>query len=232
MDFTKKIFSSFINKKHRCMPAIFLLALILSGLSFSSCVVPAGDLDIQQGARYFQKKKFDEARHCFEMALEEECTFPKESVYIYISNCYSQQEDYDSAIEWREKALEISPDADNLLQLGMIYRVKLDDDKAEEYFKKALELNTRNAAAYASLGSLYMTHNRTDEAIEMLENSLDINNLSSIVHADLAVCYARKGMEKEAMDELQWAADHKFEQIAEFKDQVISLLNEFENDSE
>ena len=114
----------------------------------------------------------------------------------------------------------------------MIYRVKLDDDKAEEYFKKALELNTRNAAAYASLGSLYMTHNRTDEAIEMLENSLDINNLSSIVHADLAVCYARKGMEKEAMDELQWAAEHKFEQIAEFKDQVISLLNEFENDSE
>ena len=221
-----KTFSNTIKRTKKFFLFLALILTLTSSLSLNSCVVPPGDLDIQQGSRYFQKKMFDEARHCFEMALQEKCSFPKETVYIYISNCYSQQENYDQAIIWREKALEISEDADNLLQLGLIYRVKLNDDKAEEYFKRALTLNTRNAAAYASLGALYMTHDKIDLAIEMLENSLDINNLSSIVHADLAVCYAKKGREEEALDELQWAQDHKFDQIEEFRKQVEEILKE------
>lgn len=206
--------------------AIFAATLsLLAATGLSSCVLPPGDVDIQQGSRYFAKKKFDEARHCFEMALDEECSFPKESVYIYISNCYSQQGNYQDAIEYRLKALDLAEDSDNLLQLGLIYRIVDDDETAEKMFRRVLELNPRNSHAMASLGALCMTHERIDEAIELFENSLDINNLAVIVHADLAICYAKKGMEEDALYELKWAAEQKFEHIEEFTKQVYELLD-------
>lgn len=203
--------------------AFFLagIALIFS-LFFSSCL-EKGDIEIQQGAAAFQRKEFEKAISLFQMGLSVECSLPPESVYVMIANCYSQMEDFDNAIEWRKKALELSEDAENYLNLGMIYRIKQDDETAEKMFRKALDVDPDNAAAYGSLGALCLTHDRIDEAIYFLEEAETVNPRAGIVHADLAICYARKGDFEKADEQLGLAEDYKVDNLAAFKAEVADL---------
>ncbi len=191
---------------------------------FSSCVLKAGDAAIQRGSALFQRKKFDEARTYFEAALNEETTFPKDSIYILISNCYSQQGDYDNAIDWRKKALELSPeDESNYLNLAFLYRLKKDDATAESLFKKAAELKPEDPAPYASLASLYITSGNMEDALSMLLTANELDENIPIVHADLAVVYARLGQFLKAEEELEIAEELKADNIALFRQEVESL---------
>lgn len=201
------------------LPVLFL---ILCPVIFSSCL-KQGDIAIQEGAAAFQRKEFDKAVGLFQMGLSVECSYSPESVYIMIANCYSQKEEFDTAIEWREKALAITEDPENYLNLGMIYRIKQDDETAEKMFRKALDIDPDNAAAYASLGALCITHNRIDEAIPLLEDAEAINSRAGIIHADLAICYARKGDFEKADEEIEIAEDYKTDNLAEFKAEIESL---------
>lgn len=206
---------------------LFLIASIISSIFLAafvtSCQVP-GDVDIQQGSKLFAQKRYNDARACFELALTEECNFPKETIYVYISNCYSQTGEYEKAIEYRKMALEIVEDPSNYLKLGMIYRVIQDDDSAEEMFKKALALYP-SADAYASLGALYMTREDFKKAAENLENSLDLSDKNGFVHADLAICYAKLGMFEEAEEEYEWARKLKCDNLEVFRQQLNQIMD-------
>ena len=57
--------------------------------------------------------------------------------------------------------------------LGQLYRASNQIDKAEQSFKKAVELQPDLNAAYAQLASIYVTTNRQDEAIASLERGLE-----------------------------------------------------------
>ena len=196
--------------------------LLFCAFMFSSCV-KKGDILIQEGASAFQRKEFDKAAGLFQMGLSDECSLDPESVYVMIANCYSQKEEYDTAIEWRQKALALSEDSENYLNIGMIYRIKQDDENAEAMFRKALEIDPDNAAAYASLGALCISSNRIDEAIPLLEDAEAINPRSGIIHADLAICYARKGDFEKATEQLELAEDYKVENLAAFKAEISDL---------
>lgn len=201
-----------------CVPAVFILSL------FVSCVKP-GDLDVQQGSRLFQQKKFSEAKELFELALTEECSYSPESLYIMISNCYSQQGEYDTAIEWRKKSLETMPDdTENYLNLGMIYRLKNDEETAEDFFKKALALAPEDADANASLGTLYLAQGRNTEALPLLEKALEAKPTQGLLHADLAVCYARLHLFSKAEEEYQQAVKYRAPHIDQFRAELDALM--------
>ena len=201
--------------------AFFCIFISLSFL-FVSCMKD-GDILVQEGARFFNQKRFDLALEDFEKALESETSYEPRILYIYISNCYSQMGDQDLAIEWRLKALEIAEDASNYLNIGFLYRLKGDDDTAEKMYLKALELDGEDAAIYASLGSLYLTHDRIDEAVAMLEKACDIDDRSGIIHADLAICYAKQSLFDEAEDEYSLALRYKAPNIIEFRARLDEL---------
>lgn len=210
-------------KTKRLISITTVLFLMISTLFFSSCDMKKGDYAIQEGAAAFQRKEFDKAIGLFQMGLSVECSMSTPTVYIMISNCYSQKGDYDSAIEWRNKALEITEDSENYLNLGMIYRIKQDDETAEKMFRKALDLDPDSAPAYASLGALCITHDRIDEALALFEEAEAINPRSGIIQADLAICYAHKGDFEKADEHLGLAEDYKAENLPQFKAEIESL---------
>ena len=201
---------------------LVLIVFMLTALT--SCVLRAGNAAIQRGSALFQQKKFDEARTYFEQALKEESTYSADLIYILISNCYSQQLDYDNALLWRQKALELDPDnADNYLNMAFLYRLKHDDDSAEKLFSKALELDPEDPAPYASLASLYLTTNREEEALQMLLKANELNDNIAIVHADMAVCYARMGHFANAEEELEIAQELHVDNFNLFKQEIDAL---------
>lgn len=214
-----------MNKKF----IFFLIIIVIAGILMS--VVPmmcshmkAGDLAIQNGAKLFEQKNFDQAESFFQQALKEDCSYSKDTIYMYIANCYSQKGDFDSAILYRKKALEIdASDFDNYNNLGMLYRLKKDDASAEIMFKKATELAPKNIVAFASLGALYLTANRIDEAIEYFDKALYIDDSDGAVHADLAICYARKGKFDDAENEYAEAVKQKADNLEKFRAELNTL---------
>ena len=200
----------------------FLLLILPASMVFTSCL-QKGDMAIQQGSAYFQRKQFDLAETAFKMALDVECSYPKEYIYVLISNCYSQRGGYDGAIEWRNKALEIREDAENYVNLGLIYRLKNDETTAEQMYKKALELAPDDGGVYGSIASLYLSQDRIDEAIPLFEKCLELNPRMPVVYADLAVCYARKGRFDEAEEMLSFAHKMKVDRYDEFRSEIDAL---------
>lgn len=209
-------------KKSVLFRIFIFLSLVFVAPILSSCM-KKGDIAVQQGASYFQRGRFDLAETAYKMALDVECSYPKEDIYVLISNCYSQRGDYDTAIEWRNKALAITEDAENYMNLGMIYRLKNDELKAEEMFKKAVEIAPMGANTYGSLGSLYLSQDRVDEAIPLLEKCLELNPRIAQIHADLAVCYARKGLFDEAEESFEEAQRYRLDTISQFRAEIDEL---------
>ena len=135
-----------------------------------------------------------------------------------------QRKEFEKAISLFQMGLSVEcslpPES---VYLGMIYRIKQDDETAEKMYRKALDVDPDNAAAYGSLGALCLTHNRIDEAIYFLEEAETVNPRAGIVHADLAICYARKGDFEKAEEQLELAEDYKVDNLAAFKAEVADL---------
>ncbi len=182
-----------------------------------------GDMTLQQGFTLMSKKRQNEAIDCFKIALGQENSYGEELIDILIANCYSQLGNYDDAIEWRKKSNELSPDATNCAEIGLLYRVKNDDATAEEMFRKALEIDSGNNYAMNNLASLYLTQNRIDEAVPLFEKSLETEKTEGIIYADLAVCYARKGNFEKAEEYLASAEKLKTRDIEKFRKEVDEL---------
>ncbi len=211
-------------KNSASISRFFFFLLIPFSMFFTSCI-SKGDMAIQQGSAYLQKGQYDRAEEAFTSALNEECTYGKDYIYILISTCRVQKGDYDGAIEWRKKALDIRVDPDNYINLGMLYRLKEDDATAEEMYKKAIEIAPQDPNTYGSLGALYLSQNRIDEAIPYFQECLRMNSWIGIIHADLAICYGRKGLFDEAEEEMSAALALR----AENHDDLRTELDELEN---
>ena len=160
------------------------------------------------------------------MALDSDSTFPKEDIYSLIANCRLELGDYDSAIEWRRKILEAREDSDNYINLGLLYRLKEDDETAEKMYKDALRVGPKDPAAYGSLGSLYLSQDRIDEAIPYFQESASLYAWNGQVHANLAICYGKKGLFDLAEESMANALYLKLENYDDFRAQLDALEKE------
>ncbi len=203
----------------------FLFALaIFSTFTFTSCM-KTGDMLIQNGSSYYQRKNFEQAEELFMMALEEKSDFSKEDIYAMIANCRLELGDYDNAIEWRNKILETRKDSDNYINLGLLYRFKQDDATAEEMYKKALNAAPKDPNAYGSLGSLYLSQDRIDEAIPYFQESINLYPWNGQVHTNLAICYGRKGLFDLAEESMANALYLRYENFDSFRAELDELEN-------
>jgi superkiller protein 3 len=66
-----------------------------------------------------------------------------------MGNAYGKKENFNRAIECFEKAIEINPDDANVYyNLGLVYRVKGNNEKGIGYIQKAARLGNRAAQVY------------------------------------------------------------------------------------
>src|SRR5580765_5278329 len=118
--------------------------------------------------------------------------------------CYIQTKNYPSARKAFAKMFAVPAEsaASYLFTARMLFRHEY-DPVAEEYAKKAVELDPRLPLAHALLGELYLFKSRVPEAIEQFQKELELNPGEAAVYYKLADGYARLQKYEEAERLLQ-----------------------------
>src|SRR6266850_1361488 len=118
--------------------------------------------------------------------------------------CYIQTKDYPSARKAFAKMFGVPADsaASYLFTARMLLRQDF-APVAEEYAKKAVELDSRMPRAHLLLGELYLYKSRVPEAIEQFERELELNPGDANVYYKLADAYTRLQKYEEAERLLQ-----------------------------
>lgn len=118
--------------------------------------------------------------------------------------CYIQTKDYPSARKAFAKMFGVPAEsaASYLFTARMLFRQEY-DPVAEDYAKKAVELDPRLPLAHALLGELYLFKSRVPEAIEQFQRELELNPGEAGVYYKLADGYARLQKYEEAERLLQ-----------------------------
>src|SRR6202022_1999032 len=118
--------------------------------------------------------------------------------------CYIQTKDYAQARKAFAKMFGVPPDsaASYLFTARMLLRQDF-GPVAEEYAKKAVELDSRMPRAHLLLGELYLYKSRVPEAIEQFERELELNPGEAAVYYKLADGYIRMQKYEEAEKLLQ-----------------------------
>lgn len=89
-------------------------------------------------------------------------------------DCFKKQ-DYSSALKHFEDALEKKPNDPNILNnIGLCYAKLADSIKAEEYYLKALSIDSKLVQTYINLSETYYLNKRIAEAINILENAVTL----------------------------------------------------------
>jgi tetratricopeptide (TPR) repeat protein len=132
--------------------------------------------------------------------------FPSANVdasYI-LGTCYIQTKDYPSARKAFGKMFAVPPDsaASYLFTARMLLRNDY-DPVAEEYAKKAVELDPKLPRVHLLLGELYLYKSRLPEAIEQFQKELQLNPGDAAVYYKLADAYSRLQKYEEAEKLLQ-----------------------------
>lgn len=122
-------------------------------------------------------------------------------------DCFKKQ-DYKSAIKYFEKALiETANDPHILNNLGLCYAKLAILDKAEEYYLKALSIDSKLVQTYINLADTYYLNKKIAEAISLLENGVTLMPENIAVKHYLARVYIEDLRYDLAIDQLSEIID-------------------------
>lgn len=126
-----------------------------------------------------------------------------DAAYI-LGICYIQTKDYPSARKAFAKMFGVPPDsaASYLFTARMLLRQDF-APIAEEYAKKAVELDPKLPLAHSLLGEIYLYKSRLPEATEQFQKELELNPGDAAVYYKLADAYSRAQKYEDAEKLLQ-----------------------------
>lgn len=141
------------------------------------------------GESYMNQGDFDMGFEAITNAVEncpEDSLHLKAYIYVRLSGCYLKLMDIDRAFEYVDKAAGIYESMDDQEHLagcynsrGLVYIQVPNNEKAEENFKAALEINRRIGArklVAANLNNICLYEGNTKEKIAMLHEAIAIND--------------------------------------------------------
>ncbi|MHC4844656.1 MAG: tetratricopeptide repeat protein, partial [Planctomycetota bacterium] len=133
---------------------------------------------------------------------------------------------FEGSIKLFNAAAEVVPESARVhYQLGSLLAPQQLYTKAEEHFKRALEIDNTFIQAAISLGNVYVRDRNWDKAIEIFRSILPevkptaslpgaVNEVKRMVHSSLAAAYAGKGDMEQAESSLQVAMQLSSESAA------------------
>lgn len=143
------------------------------------------------------------------MLLEEALSHYKESLRIdpkqlgYFHYCglgevYSQNRDWDKAIEYYEKSVELGPNSRAFNGIGNVYFAKGEYPKAREYYRKALEKNPNYYIYAENIGRCHKQLKEWDQAVIYFKKALELNPRDSVTLSGLGEMLYQMGQIDEA----------------------------------
>ena len=130
--------------------------------------------------------------------LDPNCT----NTYRYFGELYYASQNYDLAIKYWEKALELYPDFKEIFcSLAMSYDEENDPEKAIEFYKKSIQVNDdsllvnyplwlwSNDKLHCSIGDNYQKLNMKENALSHYRKSIEINPNNSSAFFEIGSIY-------------------------------------------
>ncbi|MBO9582849.1 MAG: tetratricopeptide repeat protein [Flavobacterium sp.] len=103
----------------------------------------------------------------FQLAIKEDPTFVLALDDMGV--CYRQLNDYDNAIKYYSKSLEIYPEGNfALMNIGVVYTLKSDYKTAISYYEKLIQYHPDNAEGYFGAGKNYFILKDDEKALNNL----------------------------------------------------------------
>jgi len=129
-------------------------------------------------------------------------------VHYFLGRTYLEQRAYPKAEAELQKDIAIEPDfAYSYEDLGILYARLDQPDKAERYYRQAIEHNNTLVNSYFGLAKLFREAGRYQEALEMLDHAEVLAPHSASVHYTRGQVMARLGQSAKAHQEFDIAAN-------------------------
>jgi tetratricopeptide (TPR) repeat protein len=146
------------------------------------------------GSSYLQQQKSNQARDCFQRALQLHASYPGTipNAWNNLGILSAREGSTDLAIGYFQRALQIDPEHSIALQnLGNAYRQKKDWPQAQRMLERALALNPDDPEANFSLGMVFAQQNDTERTYEFLQKALAARPVYPEALNNLAILYLR-----------------------------------------
>jgi protein O-mannosyl-transferase len=132
---------------------------------------------------------------------------------IYALRSYSYQSVFENRKTFWAHTVEIYPfKSRGYLNLGKVYFLEKDLDKAESLYLRGLELNPHNFDFYLDLSALNLQKNKLGPAEEFAKKAISLDSNNSMAHFYLGKSYLAGNQFAQAIPELEKACDgnHRF----------------------
>ncbi len=160
------------------------------------------------GASYAKKGEFDKMNKEFDASLKITDKY-KKNIQNYRLKYWGENynrgvrllkaKKYDDAIKSFETAIRIdSSRADAYQNMAYAYIKKNDIKKAEELYKKVLQIKKNDPRIYFTLGSVYYNEKKFKPAIQMFEKAIELDPSNKDAFAYLAMSYDMIGKPEKA----------------------------------
>jgi len=156
------------------------------------------------GLAYKEKGELKKAKQAFNKALT---LFNKDKewkagLYQNIAGVYFLESNYQKAIEFLKKGINLNPNSARLYQLyndlGILYEKIKNKEKALECWKKALELNPYAWKIYQNLAKVYIESNNLEKAKKYTEKAIKLYPRDFYSYFLLGKIYEKKSDFKKA----------------------------------
>ena len=125
----------------------------------------------------------------------------KAQVFHNIALCYSHQKNFEEAIKFYKKSLELNKNSIGSIQnLGMIYYQKEEFSKAKNYFNEILKIQPASFTIKTLLALIELKKNKFYSAINLLLSAIQDNNEYKSAWENLAHCYYLSNQASKAVD--------------------------------
>lgn len=182
------------------------------------------DTLFQLGFTYMQQKEYQRANESFFKLKELDPSYT--SVYPFLAKGLEEELRLDKAQEVIQEGLQYDEFNPELYVQGANIYLKLEDEEAAEgYYQKALELDPDNAAYLLAYTNLLNKQERFSETVEIIQHALTEDEVDPQFYWNMAI--ANEGLEEyEAAGNSFAKAYPSFKQNASFLKNYISYLRE------
>lgn len=110
--------------------------------------------------------------------------------WIALGNCYSANEDHETAIRFLERAIQLEPtNAYAYCLVGHEHSTKENYEEAKVYYEKAINYDPANVRAYWGLGLIHSKTEKYSKAIDYFTIAIQINGNIATIYTQLAIAH-------------------------------------------
>lgn len=130
--------------------------------------------------------------------------FPRHSeFYLILGNFYLDKKEYDRAEENFKKAWEVGKNAFALRDLGVLYLMKGDPEKAESYLRRSIKEKPDIKMAHYHLALIEEERGNMWRAVEEYEKEIEVNPDNFKAHFNVARLYRELGEREKQIEHLE-----------------------------